>query len=565
MNEYLAAGISLIPILSVMFFLVILKKSALRAMSFSYVLIILLSFFIWKVDILRIVAVSLRGIVITGNLIWIIFGAIVLLFTLRESGALSVIKNGFVSISPDRRIQAIIIAWLFGSFIEGSAGFGTPAAVAAPLLFGLGFPPMAAVMVALVIQSTPVSFGAVGTPILIGMGKSLNVPDVLEFINYHSISMESFLYNIGIWTALLHSVVGTFIPLIMICMLTRFFGKNKSFREGLQIWRFAIFAGLSFTIPYFIVALILGPEFPSILGAMIGLFIVVNGARRGWFLPTNLKYWDFPQKSEWESDWVGTISQTEEKIPENISLFKAWLPYVIVSLLLIITRLDFLGLKSLLTSEKVTLEFADILGVNGVTETMQVLYLPGTIFIITSIISIFLHRMSFYQIKTAWRDTFSRLFNPFITLIFAVALVRIFIDSDVNGSNLLSMPLQLAEVIANLTGPLWPLLAACIGSLGAFVAGSNTVSDLMFALFQFGVADQIGVSHSIILGLQAVGGAAGNMITVHNIVAACATVGLIGVEGALIRKTIIPMLYYLVFAGILGFILSMIIPVGFFI
>ena len=563
MNDYLAGFVGLIPILSVMFFLVILKWSALRAMSFSYVLIVLLAIFVWKVDALRVLAVSYRGVIITVNLIWIIFGAVVLLFTLRESGALTVIKNGFVSISPDRRVQAIIIAWLFGSFIEGAAGFGTPAAVAAPLLLGLGFPAMAAVMVTLIIQSTPVSFGAVGTPIIIGVGKSLNVPDVQSFISSHSLSMDSFLFNIGICTALLHFIIGSFIPLIMVCMLTGFFGEKRSFKEGLWVWRFALFAGFSFTIPYFIVASILGPEFPSIIGAMVGLLIVVDGAKKRWFLPKNDEFWDFPDKSRWEKNWSGTILSKEEKIQDNITLFNAWFPYIIVSFLLIITRLDFLGLKQILTSDKFTIKFVNMLFVNGVNETIQILYLPGTIFVVTSLIAIFLHRMNLRQVKIAYKDAIVRLFNPFITLIFAVALVRVFIDSEVNSANLLSMPLQLADVIASLTGKLWPLFSAGIGALGAFVAGSNTVSNLMFSLFQFGVADRIGVSHIITISLQVLGGAAGNMIAVHNIVAACATVGLIGVEGIIIRKTIIPMFYYIIFAGILGLIFTLIIPLNF--
>ena len=101
-------------------------------------------------------------------------------------------------------------------------------------------------------------------------------------------------------------------------------------------------------------------------------------------------------------------------------------------------------------------------------------------------------------------------------------------------------------------GGTWPFFAPLIGALGAFVAGSNTVSDLMFSLFQYGVADRIGAPHLVILGLQALGGAAGNMITVHNVVAASATVGLVGREGLLIRRTILPMIYYVVFAGLLG-------------
>ena len=134
--------------------------------------------------------------------------------------------------------------------------------------------------------------------------------------------------------------------------------------------------------------------------------------------------------------------------------------------------------------------------------------------------------------------------------------MRVFIDSDVNMSGLQSMPLELAEFAAAIAGATWPFFAAMIGALGAFVAGSNTVSDLMFSVFQYGVADRIGVSHVVVLGLQALGGAAGNMITVHNVVAASATVGLVGREGLLIRRTIYPMIYYVVAAGLLGLLFS---------
>ena len=565
MNEYVAAGIAIVPILAVMFFLVVLRWSAFRAMTTAYGVTVIFLYFFWDVEIIRLAAASLRGIVITGNLVWIIFGAIVVLFTLRESGALGVIKNGFISISPDRRIQVIIIAWLFGSFIEGAAGFGTPAAVAAPLLLGLGFPAMAACMVTLIIQSTPVSFGAVGTPILIGMGRSLNVPEVESFIGGYAVGFEDLLYNIGVWTALTHAIAGTLIPLIIVCMLTKNFGEKRTFSAGLRIWQFAVFAGLSFTVPYFLTAYLLGPEFPSMLGALIGLFIVVTGAKRKWFLPENLEVWDFPPVSAWEKEWIGTIAPREEVVREDMSLLRAWSPYIVIAFLLIITRLDFIGLKGLLTSAAVTITFTDILGVEGITERIQLLYLPGTIFMLTALAAILLHQMSAVQVREAWSDAWKKLYYPFLTLIFAVALVRVFIDSDVNGSGLPSMPLQLAEVTAEITQKIWPLFAASIGALGAFVAGSNTVSDLMFALFQFGVAQRIEVAAPVILGLQAVGGAAGNMITVHNIVAASATVGLVGMEGALIRKTIIPMTYYLIVAGIVGMILASIVPVGYFI
>ena len=162
------------------------------------------------------------------------------------------IRRGFTDISPDRRVQVIIIAWLFGSFIEGSAGFGTPAAVAVPLLVGLGFPGMAAVVAGMIIQSTPVSFGAVGTPILVGVSTGLSSD---EAVGAYAVQLgyadwNQFLAMIGAKVALLHAVAGTLIPLFVVAFLTRFFGKNRSFVEGLQVWRFALFAAFAMTVPY---------------------------------------------------------------------------------------------------------------------------------------------------------------------------------------------------------------------------------------------------------------------------------------------------------------------------
>ncbi len=131
-------------------------------------------------------------------------------------------------------------------------------------------------------------------------------------------------------------------------------------------------------------------------------------------------------------------------------------------------------------------------------------------------------------------------------------MVRVLINSETNESGLESIPLVLAEGVSSIAGTAWPLIAPWIGALGAFVAGSNTISNMMFALFQWGVADNIGVSQGLIVAMQAVGGAAGNMVTVHNVVAAAATVGLIGKEGLIIRKTIIPLTYYLLMAGLMA-------------
>ena len=546
------ALIAVLPILAVMFFLVVLRWPATRAMPVAYAMTLLFALWFWKVPAVYAMAASLRGVLIAVTLLWIIFGAIVLLFTLRESGAAATIRRGFTDISRDRRVQVIIVAWLFGSFIEGASGFGTPAAVAAPLLLSLGFPALAAVMTTLIIQSTPVSFGAVGTPILVGMRESLNVAQVENAVAAAGMSYSEFIYQIGVFTAIPHAIVGTLIPLIMVGMMTRFFGANKSFSEGLAAWKFAIFAGLSFTVPYCAVAVFLGPEFPSLLGGLIALAIVVTAARKGLFLPAG-EPWDFPPPEQWPSEWVGAFTGETGNERHGMTLGRAWSPYVIVAALLVLTRLPFLPFKAWLSA--VDLTWSNILGTE-LSQGVQPLYLPGTIFIVVSLLTVLLHGMKKDEVRKAWADSAKMLAMPALALLFAVALVRVFIDSGSNGSGLESMPIVLAEYVAYVAGGSWPFFAPMIGALGAFVAGSNTVSDLMFGLFQYGVADRIGASHLVILGLQAVGGAAGNMITVHNVVAASATVGLVGREGILISRTILPMTYYVVFAGLLGLLFA---------
>ncbi len=541
-----------LPVLAVMFFLVVLRWPAVRAMPVAYVLTVIVALSVWQVPALHVVGATLRGGMIALTLLWIIFGAILLLFTLRESGAVTTIRRGFMGISRDRRIQLIIVAWLFGSFIEGAAGFGTPAAVAAPLLLALGFPALAAVMMTLIIQSTPVSFGAVGTPILVGMGQSLNVPQVEEALAASGITYTEFIYRLGVFTAMPHAVAGTLIPLIIVCMMTRFFGENKSFREGLEVWKFALFAGFSFVIPYLLVAVFLGPEFPALLGGLAGLAIVVTAARKGLFLPEG-EPWDFPPRSKWEEQWVGNITAEAGEERHHMTLLLAWTPYLLVAALLVLTRLPFLPFRGWLTSFSFT--WSNIAG-TSLSQSVEPLYLPGTIFILVALTTIFIHRMSKDEARMAWSDAAHKMAGPALALLFAVGLVRVFIDSNTNASGLDSMPLVLAEYVAGIAQGTWPFFAPIIGAMGAFVAGSNTVSDLMFALFQYGVADRIGTSRIVILGIQAVGGAAGNMICVHNVVAASATVGLVGREGALIRRTIIPMTYYLIVTGMLGLLFS---------
>ena len=539
------------PILTVGVLLVGLRMPAARAMPLAYAVTLVIAATVWQVSGLGLVAASLQGLVLAAGLLYIIFGALLHLATLSASGAVATIREAFTRVSPDRRVQAIIVGWLFGSFIEGASGFGTPAAVAAPLMLALGFPAMAAVMVGLVIQSTPVSFGAVGTPILVGVAGGLDADLTRSYLAERGLEFRPYLEHVAVRVALIHAAAGTLVPLFLCGMLTKFYGARRSVAEGLAAWPFALFAAFSFTVPYVLCAVFLGPEFPSLVGGATGMAIVVTAARRGWFLPRTV--WDFGPRAAWDRGWMGRIEPNTDAVRHHMSTAKAWAPYGIVAVLLLITRLPWLGLGPWL--QRFNIGPTNILG-SGIGQTFQPFYLPGFMFIVTCLVTYRLHGMTRQEIRTSWRVAAGQLRGAAVALVFALPMVRVFIESGprFNGSGLDSMPLTLAETAADLAGGQWPLFAPWIGAFGAFVAGSNTVSNLMFALFQFATALKIAVEPALVVAVQAVGGAAGNMITVHNVVAASATVGLVGQEGALIRKTLIPMTYYCLVAGAMALV-----------
>jgi lactate permease len=552
MSTGVLAILALLPIVAVGVLLVGLRWPASRAMPVCYVVAVVLALFVWRVPGVQVAAATMNGLVVTATLLFIIFGAILLLNTLQESGALATIRGVFMDISPDRRVQVIIIAWLFGAFMEGAAGFGTPAAVAVPLLAGIGFPPMAAVMSGMIIQSTPVSFGAAGTPILVGVNTGLSQDAAVQaFAEAQGFAVwTDFLAAIGWRVAVLHAAAGILIPLFVVAFLTRFYGVNRTFREGIAIWPFAIFASLAMTVPYVIVAFLLGPEFPTLLGSLVGLAVVISAAKAGLLVPKPENAWQFPPKEEWNDDWTGTIQVEMHDIDgARMGMLRAWMPYLLVAVLLVVTRLVG-GLAAWLRAQSIS--WPEIFGTE-ISASFQPLYSPGSVFVIASLFAFFLHRMSGAAYKKAWATSGKALLGASMALVFTVPMVQVFINSEGGATDYPEMPIALAEGVAALAGGAWPLFAPFIGGLGAAVAGSNTVSNMMFSLFQFGVGERIGVDPMWIVALQAVGGAAGNMICVHNVVAASAVVGLLGREGSVIRITSLPFLYYAVFAGALGY------------
>lgn len=548
MSTALQALLAAAPIIMAAVLLVGLHWPARRAMPVVYLTAAGIALFFWEMSFNRVLASTVQGMLVTISVLYIIFGAIMLLNTLQNSGAISTIRAGFTNVSPDRRVQTLILAWLFGCFIEGASGFGTPAAIAAPLLVAIGFPALGAIMIGMMIQSTPVSFGAVGTPILIGVTNGLDHIELGRRLTEGGSSWEIFLQLITSEVAVGHAIVGTLMPLLMVMMLTRFFGRNKSWREGLAMTPFALFTGLAFTVPYALTGIFLGPEFPSLVGALVGMALVVPAARKGFLVPKTV--WDFAPQEEWPKIWFGLItpkppSADERKIP----LALAWTPYLLVAAILVASRV-FVDFKAMLLSFSFGLK--DILGETGISSTIEPLYLPGGVLLFVCLVTLFLHRMKFSELASAAGDAGKTLIGAGFVLIFTIPMVRILINSGVNSAELVSMPVAMASFVAETFGSIYPLFAPTVGAIGAFIAGSNTVSNMMLSQFQFEVANALNVSGAIMVALQAIGAAAGNMVAIHNVVAASATVGLLGQEGRTLQLTIIPTIYYVTAVGILG-------------
>lgn len=521
------ALIAFLPILATLVLMMVFNWPAKRCLMISWAMAFVIGILGFNVDIGALAAGSAYGMLSAIEVIIIITGAILVMNTLKASGATAAINRGFMNICPDKRVQACIIGFSFCSFIEAAAGFGTPAALAGPLLVSLGFPPMAAAMITLIFDSTAVSFGAVGTPVSTGL-TMLGLGGDAQFAA-----------DFGFWTAVPHAVMGTFLPLIVLMMTTKFFSKEKSFKPALEAAPFALFSGLSFTVPMLIITKFIGYEFASLLGALISIAVSVVAAKAGFLVPK--KTWDFGNSEDWDYEWQATckVSPVAES---DMPLLKAWVPYVLIAAILVITRIPQLGIKGLLTGGvPFVVGIQNLFGFENLDWNLKWAYLPGTVFILVALITNLYHGMSMQKVKESWQATFKQVSGAAVALLFGLALVEVMKYKNADG---VSMMVSMANALANLGDSLYVVIAPFIGVLGAFVSGSATVSMTLFVNLQFDTATALDLPAVLIVSVQCVGAAIGNMVCINNAVAASATIGTSGREGKLIKMNAIPMVIY---------------------
>ena len=572
-----------LPLLVVGVLLVGLLWPAARVMPVAWLVALAVGFFVWGMPPAWLLAATIEGVITAVQILFIIFAALVLLYTMLRSGAFDTLNRNFAGISEDRRVQIVLVAFFLATFIEGAAGFGTPAAVVAPLLLGLGFPALAAVVVALVGHVIAVTYGAVGTPIIVGIGEPMSsVSGIRATIEAAGMTTTEFAVEVAKWAATYHALVGFVMPLFAVGMVVYFFGgDDRSLKPAFEVAPLCLFAGVAFAVPYWLAAQV-SAEFPALFGSMIGGAITIAAVDAGHFEPET--GWEFPPQEEWPDHWVGTIHPADARgvIPSEYTMSpaRAWAPYVLLVGLLVVTRglepvsrflqggtVDPFGVAVSLTLGTATtavgeitvgvfgFEWVSILG-TGIENGVQFAYLPGTWLLVSALVAIPLFRMSRTQVAEAWYEASRNLRSPLVALVFVLAMAHVMLQSGAHAEGADSMIVVLATATAGVVGPAYPFVAVFVGALGAALMGSNTVSNITFGPLQFLVAENIGVPRTLTVGAQAVGGAIGNLVAIHNVVAALATVGLVGEEGRVMRLNLVPLAYYATGVGLLSVLFS---------
>ncbi|EMA71437.1 L-lactate permease [Halorubrum distributum JCM 13916] len=559
----------MIPIAVAFVLLAGLRWSAARAMGVGWLLAGGIGLTYWRMELDWLIASAVYGAFQAVDIILIVFGAILLMNYLEGSGAIATIRWYFGQIEEDRRIQVLLIGLGFMTIIEGAAGFGTPGALAAPLFIGLGFPPLAAAVFGLFFNAPNPPFGAAGTPVIGGTGA------VIEPALSGSVSVAEFLSMVSAWSGVVTGVTYVFWGLLGVFFLTYWFGDadgdrslGGAVRDTLPIAPFALLLGVVTGGTQLVIAWFVGPALPDIAAGFVVLGVGLLLANNNILVPD--REWDFPSDSRWSDTWLGGLELDEisrDQPKKEMSVLLAWTPYLLVAVALLVTRwpdLTVAGTEVLAWIQSFSVSVDSILGTE-LGYTLQYLYLPGTMpFIPIAVLTGLIHKMDLDEMGAAWRRSVEQVAPAALTLIIAVSMTQVMIQSQTNTAGLLGMMEALSRALAIGAGGLLPMISPWIGAIGSFMTGSNTSSNILFSVLQYNAAETVELSRTIVVSLQNVGGGLGNMVSVLNVAAICGVVGITGREGDLLRKAIVPMALFALFAGLFGMLLSYVLVPGLF-
>jgi lactate permease len=509
-NIALSVLVAAVPILFIFWALIIRKMKGYQASLIATGLAMIIAILVYGMPVKLALLSAAHGAVYgLFPICWLVVMAVFLFNITVKSGQFEIIKHFMASITSDRRLQALLIAFSFGSFLEGTAGFGAPVAITAAMLVGLGFNPLYASGICLIANTAPVAFGSIGIPITVASQVS------------------------GIPELPISQMVGRTLPILSIMLPFYLVSIIAGFRKAKEIWPAVLISGISFAFLQYFSSNFLGPALPDVI-AGLGSIVCLMAFLRFWKPKTIWRFANEPAAT------INTdISYT------NGQLIRAWSPFIVLTIMVIAWGIQ--PIKDALNSAgMVQFEFPGlhnaIQGEDGnlLPKLFKFNYLSaaGTAILIAALTAIPLVGLTYREGASVFGATLNQLKFPILTIAAVLGFAYILNDSGIT--------LTLADVLAN-TGFMFPFFAPVLGWLGVFITGSDTSANALFSKLQYATATSIGVDPVVTVAANISGGVVGKMISPQSIAVAAAAGNLVGKESELFRFTVKHSFYMLLF------------------
>ncbi|MFH1066874.1 MAG: L-lactate permease [bacterium] len=504
---------------------------------------------VWRVGPIQVIACYVKGLWIAYELCLIALCGFLYQQPLRQSRSSSIIRGFFSSIHPDKRVQAILVGCFLGGFTEYILGFGATGGLGTIILAGLGFPPTCAIVVAMMGSVPGAAFNSAGSPLLIGVTQGMQDPAFTDLLAAKGLDVASYVRLVTAEVGIIHGVVGVFMPLFIVMMMTRFYGPKRSFLDGLDIAPFAIFAGLAFAIPYALTAIFFGPEFPSLVGSVVGFAITAIVAKINSFVPFHK--WEFEPEAKWPHQWAPTKPFKPEALAK-MPAWLAWMPYFGLGFFILITRVPQLGIGPFLNS--FSFEWHNIFG-TSVSVVSHSFYMPCTVLVVIMVIA----NTIAFKLNSAQIRAFSLpALIPTASMVdkapFATVTAFIFMYSSVNHSQMPGMAKTIADGLCALPGSnYWsPFFVTAMAALGTTAGTNNTFSNILLSQLAYNFEHNLNAPVGLMVALQVAGASVGTLVAMRYLTSTVTVCNMLTWEGPIMHKNVIPAILCVLLLGVAG-------------
>ena len=497
MNDYMLFAIAMIPVLWLIVSLGVLKMPAHKTCSFTVILTLAIAIICWRMKFIDGITATVEGMAIALWPILLVIVAALFTYNLAvETKTMDVIKKMLSSITTDKRIQVLILAWGFGGFLEAVAGYGTAVAIPASILASLGFNPLFAAVICLLANTVPTAFGALGIPVT-----TLATVTGLEVVHLSyvtSIQLAGFI---------------VLIPFLLVIL------TEKSIKALKGVVGITLVPGITFVVPQIFIAKYLGADLPALVASICSMACTILMAKA-----MN------KEKVEAKEDKIG--------LKEGVL---AWLPYILLCGLILIASPLVPSINSLLAKASSNIHIYT--GDATSTTAFSWINTPGMMILIATFIAGLIQKLKFTYMLDVLKRTIIQLKTSFITIMSIVAISKIMSHSGMTSS--------ISFGLCAITGSFYPLIAPLLGAIGTFVTGSDTSANILFGALQTEAAKSLSIDPYWIAAANTAGATAGKMISPQSIAIATSATGLIGSEGKILSTTVKYCLGYVIILGLI--------------